>query len=302
MNHKPLGQTGIAIPEIGLGTWGYHGGAEPLRAGLDAGALLIDTAESYGSELVVGEAIEGRRDRVFVATKVSRNHLRRTEVLAAADESLRRLRTDWIDLYQVHEPNAAAPLEETLGAMEDLVDAGKVRFIGVSNFSVPELERARNSMRKYPIVSNQVRYNLADRSIEGGLLAYCQAHEITVIAYSPLGRELQRLHDCDPRNVLAEVAGEVGKSVSQIVLNWCVSHEGVVAIPKGNSIEHVLENCGASGWRLPAEQFRKLDEGILSHRSTKFDSALRRLLPAGAAPFLKQCVRRLPPSLRRRLD
>ena len=302
MNRKRLGQTDIAIAEIGLGTWNYHGGARPLRDGLQAGALFIDTAESYDSEPVVAEAIHGVREKVFLATKVSRDHLRRAEVFEAVEQSLRRLRTEWIDLYQIHGPNSAVPLEETLGAMEELVDAGKIRFIGVSNFTVRELECARQAMRKHPIVANQVRYNLADRTIEGGLLAYCQAHGITVIAYSPLGRELQRLLDCDPHGILRRVAGDAARSVPQVALNWCLCHEGVVVIPRGSSTAHVLENCCASGWRLSAEQFRQLDEGILFRRRTGLDSLLRRLAPAAAAPFLKRCVRRLPPSLRRKLN
>jgi diketogulonate reductase-like aldo/keto reductase len=285
-----------------MGTWEYRGGEEPLRAGLDAGALFIDTAESYDSETVVAKAIRGIRPRVFLASKVSRAHLRRNDVFKAVEGSLRRLRTDCIDLYQIHEPDPAIPLEETLGAMEELVDAGKVRFIGVSNFSVPELERACRVMRKHPIVSNQVRYNIADRTIESGLLAYCQSQRITVIAYSPLGRELQRLRDCDRHGLLDRIADESGKKVPQVALNWCLCHEGVVAIPKGSSVAHVLDNCGASGWRLTAEQMRRLDEGIVSRRRGGFDSLLRRLVPGAAAPFLKQCVKCLPPALRRRLN
>ena len=302
MNRKRLGEAAVDIPEIGLGTWEYRAGPEPLRAGLDAGALFIDTAESYGSEPVVAKATRGLREKVFLATKVSPGHLRRAEVFAAVERSLRRLQTDWIDLYQIHAPNPAVPMEETLGAMEELVDAGKVRFIGVSNFSVPELERARQAMRKHPVVSNQVRYNVADRSIEAGLLAYCQAHHITVIAYSPLGREFQRLLDCDPHGVLIEVARELGKSAPQVVLNWCLCHDGIVVIPRGSSIAHVLENCGASGWRLSAEQFRRLDEEIIFRRRTGLDSLVRRLVPAATAPFIKSCIRRLPPSLRRKLN
>ncbi len=302
MNRKSLGHTATEIPEIGLGTWDYHGGPEPLRAGLEAGALFIDTAESYGSEPAVAEAIRGARERIFLATKVSRDHLRSAQVVAAAEQSLRRLQTDWIDLYQIHAPNPAVPLEETLGAMEELVDAGKVRYIGVSNFSVPELERAIPAMGRYRIVSNQVRYNLADRSIESGVLAWCQAHQVTVIAYSPLGRELQRLYDCDPNGVLPAVARETGRTVPQVALNWCLSHDGVVAIPKGNSIEHVVEDCGASGWSLSAEQLRRIDEGIIFRKRTQMDLLLRRLIPAGAGPFLKKCIRRLPPSLRRQLN
>ena len=136
MNLKELGQTGLKISEIGLGTWNYQGGVEPLLAGLTQGALFIDTAESYGSEPVVGEAIRGMRDYIFLATKVSPEHFRYHEVLRAADASLCRLGVDYIDLYQLHYPNSKLPVEETLGAMEDLVKAGKVRFIGVSNFSL----------------------------------------------------------------------------------------------------------------------------------------------------------------------
>jgi diketogulonate reductase-like aldo/keto reductase len=302
MNQKQLGKTGVNIPEIGLGTWDYHAGAGPLRAGLEAGALFIDTAESYGSEEIVAQAISGMRQKVFLATKVSRGHLRRNDVFAAIDQSLKRLRTDWIDLYQVHEPNPAIPLEETLGAMEELVDAGKVRWIGVSNFSRADLERASLGLRKHPIVCNQVRYNLADRTIEGGLLAYCQEHNVTVIAYSPLGRELRRLFDCDPHGVLSQVACKAGKSVPQVALNWCLCHEGVVAIPKSSSEAHVLENCGASGWRLSEEQYQMLEKEIVFRRRTVVDALLRRLLPSGATSFAKQCIRRLPPSLRRSLN
>jgi len=302
MNHKPLGPTAVELPEIGLGTWDYRAGPDVLRAGLDAGALFVDTAESYGSEPVVADALRGLRQRVFLATKVSRHHLDAAGVRAAAERSLRQLRTGWIDLYQIHEPNPAVPVEETLDAMERLVDAGLVRFIGVSNFTVPELERARMAMSKHPIVSNQVRYNLADRSIEDGLLSYCQAHQITVIAYSPLGRELPRLLDCDPRGLLASAARETGKSIPQVALNWCLYHDGVVTIPKGNSAEHLLDNCGASGWRLSPDQFRQLEEGILFRRRNMLDSMLRRYIPGWVAPFLKTCVRRLPPALRRHVN
>src|SRR5262245_51313569 len=126
-----LGRTGVRIPEVGLGMWDYHAGPDPLRSGLDADALFIDTAESYGNESVAADAITGRRAKVFLATKVSPQNFRRADVHKAADNSLRRLRTDYIDLYQLHKPNDAVPLEETLGAMEELVDAGKVRYIGV---------------------------------------------------------------------------------------------------------------------------------------------------------------------------
>src|SRR5689334_21031277 len=121
MQHKELGATGVMVPEVGIGVWRYSGGAEPLRRGIELGATLIDTAEVYGTEGVVGEAIAGIRSEVFVATKVSGNHLRRDDLLRAADASLKRLNTDYIDLYQVHWPNSAVPIRETMAAMASLV-------------------------------------------------------------------------------------------------------------------------------------------------------------------------------------
>src|SRR5207247_6345529 len=160
---KVLGNTNICLPEVGLGTWNYKGGAEPLRRGIALGACLIDTAESYGTEEIVGEAVKDLRDRVFIATKALPRHFRHTDLLMAADRSLKRLRTDHIDLYQLHWPNYAVPIEETMAAMEALVERGKVRFIGVSNFSVTDLKKAQAALSKYKIASNQVRYNLIDR-------------------------------------------------------------------------------------------------------------------------------------------
>jgi diketogulonate reductase-like aldo/keto reductase len=186
MNFKELARTGVQLPSIGLGTWRYQGGVEALRTGIDTGAAFIDTAESFGTEEIVGQAIQGIRKEVFLATKVSPRHFRRAEVVRSADQSLKRLKTDYIDLYQLHWPNLTVPIEETMGAMEELVDSGKVGFIGVSNFGLRELKSAQNAMTRYNIVSNQVRYNLIDRTIESGLLGYCQEHDITVIAHSPL--------------------------------------------------------------------------------------------------------------------
>jgi diketogulonate reductase-like aldo/keto reductase len=296
---RELGRTGVEVPEIGLGTWEYHAGPDVLRRGLDAGAWLVDTAESYGTEPVVGDAIAGVRERVFLATKVSPHHFRPRDVLEAADRSLRRLRTDHIDLYQLHEPNDAIPVEETLGAMEDLVDAGKVRFIGVSNFSVADLRRAQRAMRRHPIVSNQVRFNVADRAIAADLLPYCQASGVTVIAYSPLGRRFRDLLDWDPRGLLAELARATGRTAAQVALNWCLCHDGVVAIPKGSSVEHVLENCGASGWRLAPDQRRRLGEGIRFRRRGRLDQLLRRHLPPGLKRRLRRTADLLPRGLRR---
>lgn len=272
---KDLAGTGARIPEIGFGTWQFAGGVEPIRRAVDFGACLIDTAEFYQNEDLVGEAIAGIRDRVFLATKVSPEHFRRSALLRAADESLLRLRTDRIDLYQLHWPNRAVPIGETMAAMEELVDQGKVRFIGVSNFSLRELKRARAAMRKHPIVSNQVRYNLIDRHIESDLLGFCRSNAVSIIAYSPLARGIPNILARDPRGVLGHVARITGKTPAQVALNWCVSQEGVIAIPKASSVERVEENCGASGWRLSSEQLRMLQEGIRFRRRGRVETALR---------------------------
>jgi len=261
MEHKELGKTGHLISEIGMGTSKYTGGPEPLRAGIELGASHIDTAEDYETEDQVGSAVAGMRDRAFIATKVFPNHFRYDDVLEAAENSLRMLSTDCIDLYQLHKPNDAIPIDETMRAMDRLVDDGKVRFIGVSNFSVEQLKAAQSATR-HRVVSNQVRYSLADRRIEEELLPYCQESGVTVIAYSPLaalwgfGNAKSSPHD----SAIKTVAKTTGKTRVQVALNWCLSREGVVVIPKSDSVERTVENCGASGWRLSEEQLRTLDE------------------------------------------
>ena len=170
MEYRELGRTGVRIPEVGLGTWKYRGGPEPLRRGIALGVTLIDTAEMYRTEDAVGMAIQGIRHRVFVATKVLGSNLRYDQVLRAAENSLRLLNNDVIDLYQIHWPNHGVPIAETMRAMEELVDRGMVRYIGVSNFSVGQLQDAQTAMSKYPIVCNQVLYNLKRRGIERDLI------------------------------------------------------------------------------------------------------------------------------------
>src|ERR1700686_287447 len=145
---RELTNGGIRLPEIGFGTWNYSGGVEPLRAAIESGARLIDTAESYGTEEIVGEAVKGRRHQVFLATKVLPRNFKRRDLVVAAERSLRRLGTDYIDLYQLHWPNLTIPIEEPMRGMEELVDAGKVRFVGVSNFTVNDLIKAQAALSR----------------------------------------------------------------------------------------------------------------------------------------------------------
>jgi len=266
VEYRELGATGVQTPEIGFGTWQYGGGSEPLRKAVELGAFLIDTAEMYGTEEAVGAAIKGMREKVFVATKVSGNHLRYNEVLSAADKSLKRLGVEALDLYQIHWPDPAVPIAETMGAMEKLVDAGKVRFIGVSNFYLKNLQQAETCMTRHKIAANQVKYSLLQRGIEEDTLAYCQKRRITVIAYSPLARgdlcAKPLLRNRHALGVLQKVASETGKTMAQVALNWCISRPGVIAIPKTDRVERVVEACGASGWRLSREQIAVLERAF----------------------------------------
>ena len=239
------------------------GGVEPLRRGIDLGANLIDTAEIYGTEGVVGQAIKEIRERVFLASKVSGQHLEYDDVLRACEGSLRRLDVAQIDLYQVHWPNRTVPITETMRAMEFLADSGLIRYIGVSNFSAQELKDAQQAMKHHSIVSNQVLYNLHRRGIEGSLLPYCIENQVTVIAYTPLasGKLAGRKQLFTGRRVrtLRDIANAEHKTIAQIALNWLICHDNVIAIPKSDSLERTVENCGASGWRLSTEEMEQID-------------------------------------------
>ena len=172
--------------------FGWRRGAQSkvaaLEAGLDGGMNFIDTAELYGSEPLVAAAIKGRkRDELFIATKVWPNHLRRDALVRALDKSLARLQTSYVDLYQVHFPNSRVPIAETMGAMEEMKDKGKLLSIGVSNFSLQQTTEANAALKRSQLASNQVQYSLAHRDIEADLLPYCESNKISVICYYPLG-------------------------------------------------------------------------------------------------------------------
>lgn len=266
MRYKKLSSTELEIPEIGLGTWNYRGGVEPLRKGIEKGANLIDTAEGYHTEDIVGEALKGIREDVVIATKVSGRNLAYDSVLRSCEQSLHKLHTDYIDLYQIHWPNSSYPIKETMKAMQKLVDDGLVHYVGVSNFDIDEMQEAQSYFPNYRIVSNQVRYNLNDRSIEDDLLPYCIENDITILAYTPLssGRlcSTEGLLKSKKYKVLKEISDQTGKTPGQVALNWCNSHENVVSIPKSNSVERTVENCGASGWSLTPDQIKLLNEAF----------------------------------------
>ena len=276
MRFRTLGSTNESIPVVGLGTWGIGGEIRPdhshdedgiraLRLGLDLEMKLIDTAEMYAaghSEEVVRQALEGRPDRVFVASKVLPRNFGYDNVLAAADRSLKRLGLKQLDLYQLHWPNPNIPVSETMRAMEKLVKDGKTRYLGVSNFSVEQMKEAQESLSHVKIVSNQVEFNLIDRSIESKILPYCQKEDLTVIAYSPLGQgKIPRGRGSDFK-VLDEISGRLGKSRNQIALSWVLHHDSVVTIPKAADTSHVRENADVANWELTSEDHLRLGKAF----------------------------------------
>ena len=272
MQFRPVGRTHESIPVVGLGTWEIGGemgpdssrdeaGIEALRLGLDLEMKFIDTAEMYGaghSEEVVARTLKGRGDKVFVASKVSPRHFAYDDVLAAAKRSLERLGLRQMDLYQLHWPNPRIPISETMRAMEKLVSDGLIRHIGVSNFSVEQMKEAQQSLSHEKIVSNQVEFSLIDRSVETGIMQYCQKEGLTMIAYSPLGQGKIPRGRGSSFKVLDDIAGKLGKSRNQVALNWVLQHDSVVAIPKAADTDHVKENAEVAEWKLDREDYQKL--------------------------------------------
>ncbi len=276
MQYRPLGDTRENLPIVGLGTWAMGGEMKPdssrdedsvkaLRLGLDLGMKFIDTAEMYAAghaEEVVSQALQGRDDRIFVASKVSPRNFSYDNVLAAAHRSLKRLNLKQLDLYQLHWPNPNIPITETMKAMEKLANEGLIRHIGVSNFSVEQMKEAQQSLSRHKIVSNQVEYSLIDRGIESRILPYCEKEGLTVIAYSPLGQGKIPGGHGSSFKVLDEVAGNHHKSRNQIALSWVLKHESIVTIPKAADLTHVRENAEAADWKLPSEDYQRLSKAF----------------------------------------
>jgi diketogulonate reductase-like aldo/keto reductase len=258
--------SGERIPVLGQGTWEL--GEDPtsrnqelaaLRLGLDLGLTLIDTAEIYGdgaAEEFVGEAIEGRRDEVFLVTKAPPSRVTSHSVKEACDASLKRLRTDRIDLYLLHW-RATAPLEDWVRACEALADAGKIRHWGVSNFDAVDLAATVSLAGGEKVETDQVLYNLAHREIEFELLPWCRDWGLPLMAYSPIDRGSLVAND-----IVVEIAEKHGVATAQVALAWVLRHDDVCAIPKASMREHVRENRGALDLELDRDDLQALDEAF----------------------------------------
>ncbi|WP_313124533.1 aldo/keto reductase [Pseudescherichia sp.] len=259
------------LAAIGQGTW--YMGENPrqrqnevaaLRAGLDLGLTLIDTAEMYadgGAEVVVGEAIMGRRDEVFLVSKVYPWNAGGQKAIAACEASLRRLGTDYLDLYLLHWRGNYS-LAETVAAMETLIRQGKIRRWGVSNLDYSDMQALWRVDGGQACVTNQVLYHLASRGIEFDLLPWCQQQHLPVMAYCPLA-QAGRLRDGLLENAtVREIAHGHDVSAAQVLLAWVISHKGVMAIPKAASVAHVKENAAALDLTLSADELSQLDRAF----------------------------------------
>src|SRR3984957_19569573 len=271
MIKRPFGWTNVEVPVIGQGTWMIEGdpdrekrAVETLRLGLDLGLTHIDTAEMYGDgrvEQLVAEVIAGRRDEVFLASKVLPSNAAYEGTLRASKASLRRLRTDRLALYMLHWAGRH-PVEETMRAMEKLVERGLIRFAGVSNFDVEELQGAADSLEDQRLACDQVLYHLEDRGIELGLLPQCTQEQIALVSYSPFGGgKLPGVQRAGGR-LLAEIAERHGRTPRQVALNFLTRHPNVFAIPKTTHRDRVKENAGAVGWKLSAQEMDAIDRAF----------------------------------------
>lgn len=271
MEYKKL-SNGLDIPAIGLGTWGIGGKFEAdaskelqeirmIKEAIKLGFTHIDTAEFYGqgqAEKEVGIAIKDfdRKD-LFIATKVWRTNLDYNSIVKSMENSLKRLQTDFVELYLVHWPNPQIPIKNTMEAMEYLLGQKKIKSVGVSNFSVDEIKEAQKHLRKCSIVANQIEYSLLKRDAEKEIIPFCIKNDIIVISYRPLANgELAN----KSIRMLDVIAKKYHKTNAQIALKWVISQENVVAITKSGKTEHLKENLALFEWELEPKDNELLDK------------------------------------------
>lgn len=263
---RSFGAAGPLVPSIGQGSWYSEQGDRreaiaAFRRGLDLGLTHIDTAEMYGdgrSETLIGEAIEGRRDEVFLVSKVLPHNASRRGVQAACERSLKHLKTDRLDCYLLHW-RGPHPLEETFAAFEALKQEGKILSWGVSNFDEDDLDEALATAGKGRITCNQVLYHLRERAIEHAVIPWCEQNGVGVVAYSPFGHDDFPAADSTPGKVLAEIAANHGATPRQVALAFLTRRDSVFAIPKAGRVTHVEDNAGALNLALSEAEIARID-------------------------------------------
>lgn len=273
----------VMLPAIGQGTWYMGENASrrrdevaALQAGLDLGLRLIDTAEMYAdgaAEEIVGEALLGRRDDAFLVSKVYPWNAGGQKAIAACEASLRRLKTDYLDLYLLHWSGNYS-FAETVEAMETLIGQGKIRHWGVSNLDYDDMQALWQVAGGQQCATNQVLYHLASRGIEFDLLPWCQQHQLPVMAYSPLAQAGRLRSDLLTHAAVNEIAHAHNASAAQILLAWVIRQQGVIAIPKAADIVHVEQNAAALDITLSFSELEQLDKAFPAPQSkTALDMA-----------------------------
>jgi diketogulonate reductase-like aldo/keto reductase len=266
---RVFGWTKETLPVVGQGTWQMEGDdrarcVETLRAGLDAGMTHVDTAEMYGTgrvEEIVAEAIAGRRDEIFLVSKVLPSNASRAGTIRACEASLKRLRTDRLDLYLLHWPGEH-PLEGTIAAFEELKAAGKIRQWGVSNFDVADLDEALSIAGEKRIACNQVLYHPAERGIEHAVIPWCAKHDVAVVAYSPFGSGPLPGPRTSGGRALAEVAKAHGTTPHAVALAFLLRLDGVFVIPKTTDPAHARDNAAAADLALTRAEIASLEKAF----------------------------------------
>ncbi|HLX15032.1 MAG TPA: aldo/keto reductase [Bradyrhizobium sp.] len=267
MKFKSFGNAGHRVSAIGQGTWYIDRGdrkraVTALRRGIDLGMTHIDTAEMYGdAELVIADAIAGRRDEVFLVSKVLPSNASRRGTITACERSLARLKTDRLDCYLLHW-RGSSPLTETVAAFEQLVREGKIRSWGVSNFDADDLDEILKVAGEGKIACNQVLYHLQERAIEHAVIPWCAKRRVAVVAYSPFGHDDFPDPRGKPGEVLQAIAESHGASTRQVALSFLTREPELFAIPKAASPEHAAENAAAGQLTLSVDEIAALDKAF----------------------------------------
>lgn len=268
MIKREFGSTSHIVPVIGQGTWQFESSKaavekaqKALRAGIEKGMSHIDTAELYGkSEIIIAEAIKDMpRSELFIVSKVSPSNASYKGTLAACERSLKRLGTDYLDCYLLHW-RGQHPLSETISALEKLVDEGKIRSLGVSNFDLSDLQEAEKLASKHRLACNQVLYNIYERGIERRILPYCREKQIAVVAYTPFGQKKIPSTSSPGGCVLQDIAEKHGGTVRQIMLAFAARLNNLFTIPKASREDHAIENAAAGDLVLDTEDIARIDE------------------------------------------